>query len=169
MIRCVKDVLVADASRRTTTLNAYVSGLGATRRIVVFDTLLDRAESGEVESVVAHELGHTKNRDVLRGTVFGAVAAAAAICPLFLLLQWQPLLDQAGVVSAADPAALPLILALLGLLGTIGGPLGNLVSRRIEARADVHALDLTATRRRSPGWSASWPWRTLPIWGHTRS
>ena len=139
----VKDVLVADASRRTTALNAYVSGLGATRRIVVFDTLLDRAESGEVESVVAHELGHTKNRDVLRGTVFGAVAAAAAIGLLFLLLQWQPLLDQAGVVSAADPAALPLILALLGLLGTIGGPLGNLVSRRIEARADVHALDLT--------------------------
>ena len=83
----VKDILVADASRRTTTLNAYVSGLGATRRIVVFDTLLDRAESGEVESVVAHELGHTKNRDVLRGTVFGAVAAAAAICALFLLLQ----------------------------------------------------------------------------------
>ena len=90
----VGDVLVADASRRTTALNAYVSGLGSTRRIVVFDTLVGRARSAEVESVVAHELGHTKHRDVLRGTLFGALGAAAAVCLLFLLLQWQPLLDQ---------------------------------------------------------------------------
>jgi STE24 endopeptidase len=139
----VKDVLVADASRRTTALNAYVSGLGATRRIVVFDTLLDRAGSAEVESVVAHELGHTKHRDVLRGTLIGALGSAAAVCLLFLVLQWQPLLDQAGTMSAADPTALPLVLALLALMGAIGTPLANLVSRRIEARADVHALELT--------------------------
>ncbi|WP_345148322.1 M48 family metalloprotease [Nonomuraea rubra] len=64
----VEDVLVADASRRTTALNAYVSGFGATRRIVVYDTLL-RAPQREVELVVAHELGHAKYDDVLYGTV----------------------------------------------------------------------------------------------------
>ncbi len=56
----VDDVLVADASRRTSSLNAYVSGLGATRRIVVYDTLLDSASDREVELIVAHELGHAK-------------------------------------------------------------------------------------------------------------
>ena len=61
----VRDVLVADASRRTTALNAYVSGLGPTRRIVVYDTLLREAPPAEVEAVVAHELGHAKDGDVL--------------------------------------------------------------------------------------------------------
>ena len=69
----VDDVLVADASRRTTTLNAYVSGLGSTRRVVVYDTLLQQMPPAEVESVVAHELAHAKNHDVLIGTVLGAV------------------------------------------------------------------------------------------------
>ena len=54
----VQDVLVADASRRTTALNAYVSGFGATRRIVVYDTVLEQLPDDEVESIVAHELGH---------------------------------------------------------------------------------------------------------------
>ena len=56
----VHDVLVADASKRTTTLNAYVSGFGSTRRIVVYDTLLTSESPPEVEPVVAHELGHAK-------------------------------------------------------------------------------------------------------------
>ncbi|WP_449064260.1 M48 family metalloprotease, partial [Planomonospora algeriensis] len=72
----VEDVLVADASRRTTALNAYVSGFGATRRIVVYDTLL-RAPAGEVELVVAHELGHAAAGDVLYGTLVGAWARPA--------------------------------------------------------------------------------------------
>ena len=83
----VDDVLVADASRRTTTLNAYVSGLGSTRRIVVYDTLLEDATPAEVESVVAHELGHADENDVLWGTALGAIAAAAAVCGLALVRQ----------------------------------------------------------------------------------
>ncbi|KDN82597.1 peptidase M48 [Kitasatospora cheerisanensis KCTC 2395] len=67
----VRDVLVADASRRTTALNAYVSGFGPTRRIVVYDTLLATADPREVELVAAHELGHVKHRDVATGTVLG--------------------------------------------------------------------------------------------------
>ena len=65
----VQDVLVSDASRRTTALNAYVSGFGATRRIVVYDTVLAQLPDDEVESIVAHELGHVVNGDVLTGTV----------------------------------------------------------------------------------------------------
>ncbi|WP_229758573.1 M48 family metalloprotease [Peterkaempfera bronchialis] len=139
----VRQVLVADASRRTTALNAYVSGLGATRRIVAYDTLLATAEPREVELVVAHELGHVKHRDVLTGTALGAVGAAAVVCLLGLLLSWGPLLSAAGAADAADPRSLPLLAACAALLGAVSGPLQCAVSRRIEARADRHALDLT--------------------------
>ncbi|GAA0697512.1 hypothetical protein GCM10010193_60550 [Kitasatospora atroaurantiaca] len=140
----VKQVLVADASRRTTALNAYVSGLGATRRIVAYDTLLQTAEPREVELVVAHELGHVKHRDVLTGTLIGALGAAVAVCLLGLAADWQPLLSAAGATDAADPRSLPLLAACAALLGTAAGPLQCAASRRIEARADRHALELTS-------------------------
>ncbi|WP_406206220.1 M48 family metalloprotease [Kitasatospora sp. NBC_01560] len=140
----VRDVLVADASRRTTALNAYVSGLGATRRIVAYDTLLSAAEPREVELVVAHELGHVKHRDVLTGTVLGAVGAAVVVALIGLLTGWGPLLSAAGAADAADPRALPLMAACAALLGALSGPVQCATSRRIEARADRHALELTS-------------------------
>ncbi|MFD0274340.1 M48 family metalloprotease [Kitasatospora sp. NPDC127111] len=140
----VRDVLVADASRRTTALNAYVSGLGATRRIVAYDTLLSTAEPREVELVVAHELGHVKHRDVLTGTVLGAVGAAGVVVLLGGLSGWGPLLSAAGVVDVSDPRALPLLAACAALLGALSGPVQCAVSRRVEARADRHALELTS-------------------------
>jgi Zn-dependent protease with chaperone function len=139
----VRDVLVADASRRTTSLNAYVSGFGATRRIVVYDTLLDRASPDEVRLVVAHELGHAKRRDVLWGTLLGALGVAALVVFLALVLQSAGLLRRAGVLSAADPRSMALVLAVVAVVGFAFSPVQTLVSRRIEARADVHALDLT--------------------------
>jgi STE24 endopeptidase len=139
----VKEVLVADASRRTTAANAYVSGFGATRRIVVFNTLIDHATPEEVRLVVAHELGHAKRNDVLVGTIVGALGAAAAVCGLYLVLSWAPLLRRAGVSSAGDTRSLALVMALLVVTGSAIGPLANIVSRRIEARADVHSLELT--------------------------
>jgi STE24 endopeptidase len=138
-----RDVLVADASRRTTALNAYVSGFGATRRIVVYDTLLEKASPEEVRLVVAHELGHAKNRDVLWGTLLGAVGAATLVCVLALALRSGWLLRRAGVGEAGDPRALALVLAVVAVIATLSGPVQVLVSRRIETRADVHALDLT--------------------------
>jgi STE24 endopeptidase len=139
----VKDVLVADASRRTTSLNAYVSGFGSTRRIVVYDTLVRESSPKEVELVVAHELGHAKRQDVLHGTLIGAFGAAAGLCGLYLLLTWQPLLRRVGARSAGDPRVVPLVLFLGVLAPLLLSPLTNLLSRHVEARADVHALDLT--------------------------
>jgi STE24 endopeptidase len=139
----VRDVLVADASRRTNALNAYVSGLGPTRRIVVYDTLLREAPPDEVEAVVAHELGHAKDNDVLTGTALGALGAAAAVCGLFLLGSWAGLLRRAGVASIAEPRAVGLLFALAAVAGLVGAPLQNAVSRLIEARADAHALAVT--------------------------
>ena len=139
----VKDVLVADASRRTRAVNAYVSGLGPTRRIVVYDTLLREAEPPEVVSVVAHELGHAKDGDVTTGTLITALGAAAAVCGLYLLGSWTGLLRRAGVESLADPRGIALMIAVITVVGVLATPVQNLISRRIEARADAHALALT--------------------------
>jgi STE24 endopeptidase len=136
----VRDVLVADASRRTTALNAYVSGLGPTRRIVVYDTLLREAPQAEVEAVVAHELGHAHDNDVLTGTLLGALGAAAAVCAVYLIGSWTGLLRLSGVDSIAEPRAVALLLALATVAGLAAAPVQNAVSRLIEARADAHAL-----------------------------
>jgi STE24 endopeptidase len=152
----VRNVLVADASRRTTALNAYVSGFGSTRRIVVYDTLLSyrpantepAARDEEIKLIVAHELGHAKRGDVLYGTLVGGLGVAAGVCGLYLLVTPLPsgrsrLLRRAGIASVADPRSVALLLALVTVGGQLAGPVQNLVSRRIEARADLHSLELT--------------------------
>jgi STE24 endopeptidase len=139
----VDQVLVADASRRTTALNAYVSGFGSTRRIVVYDTLLDSSSPEEVRLVVAHELGHAKNNDVLHGTLIGALGAAAGVVVLALMLGWPAVLQRSGAGGAGDPAVVALLVTLTSYGAFLVMPVENLVSRHIEARADVHSLDLT--------------------------
>jgi STE24 endopeptidase len=129
----LSDILVADASRRTTTENAYVSGFGASRRLVVYDTLLRQDTPAEVRVIVGHELGHAKYDDVLIGTSEGALGVAAAMCALFLLVGQR----------ARRPDRVPLLLALYAVVGFAVTPLTNVVSRHIEARADAHALMLT--------------------------
>ena len=116
---------------------------GRTRRIVVYDTLLREAPPGEVRSVVAHELGHAKDRDAEPAALLGAIGAAAAVVALYLLGQWGALLRRAGVNSIGSPTAIGLVLAAVAVAGLVSGPVQNLVSRRVEARADRHALRLT--------------------------
>lgn len=139
----VRDVLIADASRRTTAVNAYVSGIGPTRRIVVFDTLLGKAPEAEVTGVVAHELGHAKDNDVVTGTLIGALGAAGLVIGLYLIGGWGWLLKRAGVESIAEPRAIGLLLAIAAVAGLFAAPAQAFVSRLIEARADQHALELT--------------------------
>lgn len=149
----VRQVLVADASRRTRAVNAYVSGLGPTRRIVVFDTLLAGSPE-DVEAVVAHELAHARYRDVVIGTLLGCLGAAAVVTGLFLAGQWEPLLRAAGVAAVTDPRAVALLVALVTMVGAVAGPVQALVSRRLEARADAHAVALTRDAGRFAGMHA---------------
>jgi STE24 endopeptidase len=139
----VEDVLVSDASRRTTALNAYVSGFGSTRRIVLYDTVLDRLPDAQVESIVAHELGHVATDDVLTGTLIGALGAGAGVAALGWLVSSPGLLRRVGADGPGDPRVLPLVLFLMAVGTLIATPVQNGVSRHVEARADVHALDLT--------------------------
>jgi STE24 endopeptidase len=139
----VEDVLVADASRRTTALNAYVSGLGSSRRLVVYDTLLRESTPREVELVVAHELGHAKHQDVLHGTLIAALASVAGVCALFLVLRSRRILCRIGAEGAGDPRVLAFVLLLATAVPLVLAPVTNAVSRRVEQRADLHALEAT--------------------------
>ena len=139
----VDDVLVADASRRTSTLNAYVSGFGNTRRIVVYDTLLEQAPDAEVEAVVAHELGHVSDRDVVVGTALGALGAMSLVLLLYLVAGWLPLDRWSGVAGVGDGRSIAFLLAFVAVVSFVSTPVQSAVSRQIEARADLHALDLT--------------------------
>jgi STE24 endopeptidase len=138
----VDDVLVADASRRTTSLNAYVSGLGSTRRIVVYDTVLRSLPDDQIESIVAHELGHVSADDVLTGTLMGALGAVAGVAALGWILTWRPLLRRAGADGPGDPRVVPALLFVVAAATLVATPVQDLVSRQLEARADLHALDL---------------------------
>ena len=139
----VRDVLVADASRRTTKHNAYVSGIGKTRRVVLWDTLLDRGEPGEVRLVVAHELGHRRFRHVAIGTAIAMAGTALFVLGLWVLFQWDGLLAAIGADGPGDPRVIPFVL----FAGTVAElairPFGLALSRRWERDADRFSLELT--------------------------
>ena len=139
----VSRVLVADASRRTRKLNAYVSGLGRTRRVVLYDTLLAEADPPELRLVVAHELGHRRARHLVKGTMLTVAAAGVFVAVAWALLRRPELRSSIGVSRPGDPRVIPFLLLLGSLLGLIGSPIGSAVSRRWERQADAFSLALT--------------------------
>jgi STE24 endopeptidase len=133
----VQDVFTVDASRRTTAANAYVAGLGATRRVVLFDTLLSTFSRDETRLVVAHELGHVRHRDVVRGLVqIGLVAPAG-------MLAVARLASRLDGGSRPGPGTLPALALALGIVAGPVGAVSNQLSRAVERRADEFALELT--------------------------
>lgn len=142
----VREVLVADASRRTTKENAYVSGFGATRRLVVYDNLLRKAPREEVVLVVAHELGHRRARHVEWGTLLGAGGAAASVLVLWGALRSGAILRAVGADGPGDVRLVPVILLVIAVLQLAALPPANWLSRRWEAAADRFALELTGER-----------------------
>ena len=136
----VGDVLVVDASRRTTAANAYVTGVGHTKRVVLYDTLLRQFTPGQVRLVVAHELGHVKHRDLARGMLWVAIVAPGGMFVIMLLTRrWSA---RAGTEpgTAASIPAFALALAVVALTATT---IGNQLSRSVEASADAYSLELT--------------------------
>jgi STE24 endopeptidase len=139
----VRQILVADASRRTRKLNAYVSGLGRTRRLVLFDTLLAQANRQEVELVVAHELGHRRARHVAKATLLGMLAAAVFVIAFWAVLRLPALRSALGVTGAGDPRIVPFVLLLGSLFSLASSPFGAGLSRHWERQADAFSLELT--------------------------
>jgi STE24 endopeptidase len=132
----VGHVYRVDASRRTTGANAYVTGLGHTKRVVLYDNLIEDFTPAEVRSVVAHELGHVHYDDVPRGLLY-----LALITPFAMLLVQRMTERLAPDARGADLVpALAFTLAIVAFAGQVAG---SYVSRGVEARADAFALRLT--------------------------
>ena len=129
---------LGEKSRRA---NAALVGTGASRRIIISDTLLAEYSDDEIEVILAHEMAHHVHHDILMGIVAESVLLVAAFFAAAVTLgTWGPLL---GLESQADIAGLPLLLLVGGGLSLLATPIVNALSRRNERRADRYALALT--------------------------
>ena len=134
----VGEVYRVDASRRTNAANAYVVGLGNSKRVVLYDNLIEDFPPAEVRTVLAHELGHQKHDDLLRGLAWLAIVAPAGTFLVQALAERFTRREALGTPGALPAIALAIALVSLGL-----GWASNVLSRRVEARADSFALRLT--------------------------
>jgi STE24 endopeptidase len=137
----VLGVWMADQSRKSRTANAALTGLGRTRRIILFDTLAVQFAPDEIEAVLAHELGHHVHRDIWRGLVANALLSVVTLGIADILLRAGVRLW--GFAGPADAAAVPWLALVLGGLGLAAAPLMNGFSRRLERQADDFALRTT--------------------------
>ena len=136
----VGQVYKVDASRRTTGANAYVNGLGHTKRVVLYDTLIKDFSPDQVRSVVAHELGHVKHRDVPRGLLWLAIVAPAGMLVIQRLT--ERIAPEARSGRGAGPAVVPAAALSIAIVSFVLNIPGNAMSRPVEQSADGHALDL---------------------------
>ena len=130
-----------DMSKRTKAANAGLTGLGNTRRIILGDTLLDEFQADEIETILAHELGHQRNHDIPLGMVFQTILTLGGLYLTSLGLIWG--VSVFGFESVSDIAALPLFALFLGLFGLLTMPISNAFSRWRENLADEFALHVT--------------------------
>ncbi len=134
----VGQVYVIDASRRTTAANAYVNGLGHTKRVVLYDNLLKGFTPAEVRFVVAHELGHVRHRDVPRGLLYLALIAPFG---MFAVARLAEALGRGE--DRRSPAVLPAVLLAIALVAPVITTISNRLSRQVERSADAFGLELS--------------------------
>jgi STE24 endopeptidase len=137
----VRGVFSFDMSRRTRAANAALAGLGPTRRILLGDTLLQNFSPDEVETVLAHELGHHVHRDIPLGIVIQALFQIGAFYVAGVVM--KAAVSWLGLRGIADPAGMPVLALTLGALGLLVLPLANAYSRWRESMADDFALRLS--------------------------
>ena len=141
----VKGVFKMDAGKRSKHTNAYFTGIGKTKRIVLFDTLLESHPEEEVLAVLAHEVGHWKKRHVLKQLILLEIVSLAIFYAVARLLNWPLLYQTFGFEESIVYVGLFLIGALLSPLGYFAQPLESAISRRFEREADDFTLKLMHT------------------------
>jgi STE24 endopeptidase len=140
----VGEVYRVDASRRTTAVNAYVGGLGNSKRVVLYDNLISGFPRDEVRLVVAHELGHQKHNDLIRGLAWLALVAPAGTYLAQRLAEAFARREGLGDPAVKPgPVVLPAIALAVGLVAFGMAAASNVLSRQVEGRADAFSLSLT--------------------------
>jgi len=140
----VGEVYRVDASRRTTAANAYVGGLGKTKRVVLYDNLITSFPRDQMRLVVAHELGHQRHKDLLRGLLWLALVAPAGTFLAQALAERFARRDGlADPRRKPGPVVLPAVALAIAIVSFGLGAASNVLSRQVEARADAFSLQLT--------------------------
>jgi STE24 endopeptidase len=137
----VKGVYKMDMSRRTKQANAALTGLGNTRRIILGDTLIEEFSIDEIETILAHELGHHVHRDIPWLIGFGTLLTGLGFFLVSLVMNWA--IGAFSLTGVADPAGFPALMILLSLYNLVTMPLENGFSRWRERMADSFALETT--------------------------
>ena len=135
----VENVYSINLSKTTKKANAAFMGMGKTKRVVLSDTLIEKFSGGEIETVVAHELGHYKHHDIWKQLIFGLITSFAGFWFVFRLI--DPAAQIFGMDGAADLAALPVVFFIFNLFYFILIPAQNGFSRTVERAADRFALE----------------------------
>ncbi len=140
-----KGVFQVDAGKRSRHTNAYFTGLGRTKRIVLYDTLLEAHDHEEILSILAHEIGHWKKKHVLKQIIAMEVFTLIALAGIFFLLQWPLLYRTFGFPLTAPYAGLFLVFLLMEPLLFFLTPLASVISRKYEREADRYAVGMVGT------------------------
>ncbi|WP_337865017.1 M48 family metallopeptidase [Ignavibacterium sp.] len=137
----VQDVYSFNMSKNTKKANAAFTGLGKTKRIILGDTLLSSYSKDEIETVIAHELGHYKKKHIIKNIIFGTVNSFAMFFVISVLYKIS--LSWFGFTVITEIAAFPLLTLWAMLIGLIQTPISNLLSRKFEYEADQYAIEYT--------------------------
>lgn len=137
-------MFLMNASAKSTGVNAYVTGFGASKRIVVWDTALKLPSTDEILFIYGHEQGHYALHHIVKGLIFSAVLILVFYWIAYRLLRWLVRLrsDAWRIRSLDDWASVVLVLLVMTVLGFLAEPIGNAFSRRIEHQADVYGLEV---------------------------
>lgn len=139
----VRKISVMDASKRSTKLNAFFTGFGRFKHIIIFDTLLEKCNTDEIVSILAHEMGHAKHKDALKSLVFTALQSIFFLVLLFYFLESTAFAAAFGFTEPNLGFALILFAILMEPLGILLGIPISIFSQRAEYRADAFAADFT--------------------------
>jgi len=138
-------MFLMEASAKTNQINAYVTGLGASKRVVVWDNTINKMTPDEVLFVVGHEMGHYVLGHVFKGIAFALAGIFVALYIAYRALQWMLARwgSQWAIAGQSDWGALAVILLIFNVIGFFGEPIGNGFSRTQEHAADVYGLEVT--------------------------
>jgi STE24 endopeptidase len=137
-------MFLMEASAKTNAINAYVTGLGASKRIVIWDTSIKKTKTEELLFIVGHEIGHYVLGHVLKGFAYFLALLFVALFLAYRLLQWTVARwgPAWGIHGQSDWAALGALLLLFNIMNFFGEPIGNAISRMQEHAADAYGLQL---------------------------
>jgi STE24 endopeptidase len=140
-----KGIFQVDEGKRSKHTNAYFTGIGKTKRIVLYDTLLASHSQEEILAVLAHEIGHWKKKHILKQLIAMIALSLGGFYLIYLMVNWPPLYDAFGLEQTPVYAGLLLASIYFSCIGFFFSPLGAFVSRRYEREADKMAIELVGT------------------------